>query len=324
MTFYEIRLTAQPKIRFACCVTAEQPGRNIIDHRQDLMELSIADNTDIYIETEYERYVRPKRTLAVFMPDCRYTMYTAEPILNSSSSIAVEIPDMRFARHSLEDAREIEALMEAADITTFFLPQVLESGDDFLFISALFKNFINHYIRNTTADYFRCLSIWYELVAYIESNFRSQIRLSNKGSRTSSAYYYVYKAKKYIAQHYCEPLALRDIAGALKLTPNYLCGIFRKETGRTIVDYVNMLRVQRVRELVDTKPYSLEELAAAVGLRDTRYLQRLFKKYYGVSMQRLRQIDHEISLYHPNPWEVDGLDRDIYPGQEAESPGGEG
>jgi len=54
------------------------------------------------------------------------------------------------------------------------------------------------------------------------------------------------------------------------------------------------------------------EICAEAGMSDIRYAQRLFKKYFGVSMHRCRQQDFGISLYHRNPWEEDMLDHDIF------------
>ena len=58
--------------------------------------------------------------------------------------------------------------------------------------------------------------------------------------------------------------------------------------------------------------------ARICGLHDRRYAQRLFKKYFGVSMQRCRQLGSGISLYHENPWKREHMESDIYETADSE------
>ncbi len=56
MVFYEIRFHTQPNILFACSVhpNVTANSRNIIDHREDILELTVAENTDLILECDYD------------------------------------------------------------------------------------------------------------------------------------------------------------------------------------------------------------------------------------------------------------------------------
>ena len=133
------------------------------------------------------------------------------------------------------------------------------------------------------------------------------------GNHTGSAHFYVRKAKQYICANYKRRLSLSDIAQELGISTGYFCSLFKQGTGYSAIGYLNMIRVQHIREQIirgDTR--SFPEICAEVGMSDIRYAQRLFKKYFGVSMYRCRQQDNGISLYHRNPWKEDALDHDIF------------
>ena len=317
MIFYEIRITAQPVIRFACTTFGRvlPESRNIVDHRRDMIELSCCDNSDIFLKTEYENFSVPRKNYVLLMPDCRYDLRMTEGENITRSSIAFEVKNLYFRRHDSESFEETAAILDTADPGTIFLPQIISPDEDeYMMLSALSKTLIRHYLEHTVASNLRALACWYEMIAFIDADFRRKTESARThDSDHTSAYYYVYKAKKYICAHYREHLTLGDIADTLGISPNYFCTIFKKDTGRSVVDYIHQLRMQEVREIIiRDRTVSLREICDRIGLRDTRHLQRLFKKYYGMSIQRCRQIDNGLSLYHENPWELSDIDHDIF------------
>ena len=105
-------------------------------------------------------------------------------------------------------------------------------------------------------------------------------------------HYYGVKAKKYIEKNFQTPLSVAEIADQLKISPNYLSSLFRQEFGITIIKYTNQLRMQEARKLIKEQKYTIAEIAQRVGLSDTRYLQRLFKKHYGLNFRECIALDN--------------------------------
>ena len=317
MVFYEIRITAHPVIRFAHTISEQirSDGHNIIDHRKDMMEISCC-SCDMLYETEYESFVVPKKQYTLVMPDCRYDVRMTQEGISVLSSVGVSVSGLYFRRYSVESYEEIEGIFQKAAPDSLFLPQILTSEEEeCAMMAAQFQTIIRHYLEHTAASNLRAIANWYEMLAYIDTTFRQSVKkhLTLERAEYTSAYYYIYKAKKYICAHYRERLTLRAIAETLGISSNYFCTIFRKDTGQTVMEYINGLRMQEVREIISREPaLSLNELCERVGLHDTRHLQRLFKKHYGVSIQRCRKIDNGLSLYHKNPWKESEIEQDIY------------
>lgn len=83
--------------------------------------------------------------------------------------------------------------------------------------------------------------------------------------------------------HYTQKFSLSEIASSVNLDKSYLCRLFKKETGQSIFQYLNALRMKRAAEIIIDGSTYVHEVSSAVGIEDPFYFTRLFKKYYGVS-----------------------------------------
>ncbi len=100
---------------------------------------------------------------------------------------------------------------------------------------------------------------------------------------------YTNEAKKYIAKNIEKHLCVSEIANIVNITPQYLCNIFKKTTGITIVTYINQLKLDKIKNLVVNKGISLRQAGESVGIEDEHYISRLFKKYYGKNLSALKK-----------------------------------
>ena len=76
------------------------------------------------------------------------------------------------------------------------------------------------------------------------------------------------------------PDLLEEVIG---MNFDYLNRTFRRVTGKTVFQYLNRVRINRVKELLKTTDMKLSEIAALTGFSDEFYLSRQFKKATGVS-----------------------------------------
>lgn len=319
MVFYEIMIGSQPKIMFACCSDSVigEGSINIIDRRTSMLELSISESCDLYIDDGKHRVTKKRGAVALFMPDRRYTISSPESGIHSIiSSVAVRIDEMKYIRHDEEDPRKIcDFIRSHPDV--LLLPQIYECDDDGQqLIRSLMRSIIIGYLDKSASGVCGCLAKWYELCSVIDHGFRmywSAFDGSVSGEQLSSSYYYVYKIKRYICAHLAEKIRINDIAESLGLSGDYVGKIFKKETGFSMADYINRLRVQELTKLIclyGNEPF--EKLSRQSGFGDFRYAQRMFRKYCGVSMSVYRKVGSGITMYHTNPWGIKKLDRDIW------------
>jgi len=97
------------------------------------------------------------------------------------------------------------------------------------------------------------------------------------------------KIKQYVKYHLSEKITLEDIAKDVFLSPNYCDHIFKKETGRSIVDYILEKRVEYAKNLLWDHSIKLVQVAKTVGYTDYGYFCRIFKKRTGYSPLQYRK-----------------------------------
>ena len=99
---------------------------------------------------------------------------------------------------------------------------------------------------------------------------------------------YVEQCKDYIRKHYREKMYLQDIADYIGISPSYLSRLFRKETGKTIQDFINEERVYRSSNLLMYSDLPLSEIAEYVHFPSQSYFGSIFKKLKGMSPKAFR------------------------------------
>ena len=99
-----------------------------------------------------------------------------------------------------------------------------------------------------------------------------------------------FQVAAYLQQHYDEDLSLKDLANLFFITPTYLSKWFKDKTGATITQFVENLRMERARELLEYTSLSVGEIGRRVGYEDSNYFSRVFKKIYGIPPSKWPRI----------------------------------
>ena len=109
-------------------------------------------------------------------------------------------------------------------------------------------------------------------------------------SRTETYSKPIQMMKDYVLLHYREPIKLNDMAELVHFHPNYLSELFRKETGMTFSDYLTDCRLDAAKRLLLDLQYNVYDVAELVGIKDTKYFSRIFKKAVGVTPSEYRKL----------------------------------
>lgn len=100
----------------------------------------------------------------------------------------------------------------------------------------------------------------------------------------------VYPALLHLSEKFREPISVNEAAKLCCVTPTYFCHMFKRSTGRTLTEYVNMLRVQEAEALLRSGRHTVQEIARTVGYSDAGYFARVFRKCKGVSPGRYGRV----------------------------------
>ncbi|WP_262678206.1 helix-turn-helix domain-containing protein [Paenibacillus sp. J5C2022] len=86
-----------------------------------------------------------------------------------------------------------------------------------------------------------------------------------------------------------EKITLDMLANAVNLNASYLCRIFKQDTGKSMFQYINELKVNYAVQLLKQKDVRVKEVAYKVGIDNPFYFNRLFKKMIGLSPSEFRK-----------------------------------
>ena len=90
--------------------------------------------------------------------------------------------------------------------------------------------------------------------------------------------------KEYIEEHFDDQnLNNREIAEYFHMNISYLSTFFKEKTGMSPLAYVHKVRLENAKELLLNTELTLEEISAKVGCNNSVTLNRLFKKYEGIT-----------------------------------------
>lgn len=93
----------------------------------------------------------------------------------------------------------------------------------------------------------------------------------------------------YISINYNLDLSLNQLAQVCFLNPEYLSKLFKKESGLSIVEYINFIRIQHAKDLLKMTEEDIITISLWVGYNSTSYFCRIFKRSTGLSPSEFRE-----------------------------------
>lgn len=93
----------------------------------------------------------------------------------------------------------------------------------------------------------------------------------------------------YINYNYFNELTVSGISDHFGITSNYLYCLFKKEMGVSAIEFINKTRINEASKLMRETDMQIQSIAENVGLNDTSYFARLFKRYMGITPSRYKK-----------------------------------
>lgn len=102
----------------------------------------------------------------------------------------------------------------------------------------------------------------------------------------------VSKGIEYIEAHYMETITVEEVADYLEVSAGHFSRIFKKQTGKTFVKYLNQYRIDIAEKYIRNTNYKLYEIAELTGFQDYRYFTQIFHKLKNRSPSELRRCQN--------------------------------
>jgi len=118
-----------------------------------------------------------------------------------------------------------------------------------------------------------------------------KIRRSIRKERTNTAQVLIQKAEDYIGVHYGDSdLSIEKICHELNVSSAYFSTIFKRETGKTFLNYLTDTRMEKAILLLDGTEEKSYVISEKIGYSEPNYFSYVFKKKYGISPSKYRKL----------------------------------
>ncbi|MEN9567123.1 MAG: hypothetical protein RLZZ69_2319, partial [Cyanobacteriota bacterium] len=126
------------------------------------------------------------------------------------------------------------------------------------------------------------------MLLLIETSRFTELCSPQRSSKRSSPI--VEKVLYFIAINYPNSIGLQEVAKEVNLSPAYLTDLIRRETGKTVGNWIVERRMTEARHLLLETDRPVNQIAESVGYFDSSYFIRLFRRLNGTTPQAWRLL----------------------------------
>jgi AraC-like DNA-binding protein len=131
----------------------------------------------------------------------------------------------------------------------------------------------------------RQLLVFVEFLWHLQ---KQELSVPNASEQVSAA------AVAYIENHFCEPVTLERVARELRFHPDYVTRCMQRTLGMGFSHYLAYYRLSKAKQWLAETNETVEAIAKRVGIDDSAYFSRLFKKMEGMTPTEYRRIAQRV------------------------------
>ncbi|GKX28405.1 putative HTH-type transcriptional regulator YisR [Vallitalea longa] len=292
---FQINLDIMPKVRYIGYINYVEPWIHF-SRESDEFILYIIENGTMYLEEDYKEYILKKGDFFLLEPNKFHKGY-------KKASCSYYYVHFKHPELTLTDKKYIERMMLkrklalesdpfTEDISTesiSFFGKHFNISNKLLLINLFytFKDAINDYCKKLEDYKIYTSCKLHEIFIKICREYLTII-MNNQKKPLPRVYHTVQNIIDYINDEYQKKLTSTDIEEIFELNYDYLNRAFQKITGYSILNYLNIIRINKAKELISSTSLKVSEIGYLVGVEDPYYFSRLFKKYVGVPPSKYR------------------------------------
>lgn len=131
-----------------------------------------------------------------------------------------------------------------------------------------------------------------ELEEYLREMFREIIQ---NLERSTGEMNHGERVIQYLKDNYREEIVLKDMSNEFGISYSYMRKIVYELTGKSMIDYLNQLRIEKAKELLLDTDLTIKQIAEEVGYYNVQSFNRFFRKYEGMPPSSYKTAKSKIS-----------------------------
>ncbi|MCH1624132.1 AraC family transcriptional regulator [Fredinandcohnia quinoae] len=156
-------------------------------------------------------------------------------------------------------------------------------------INSFMKNMMNEQQKKEPGYELFVKSIVHQLIGYLIRNHDSKSLSSQKYNMRLRNLNRLNKVIEYIDENYNEQHSVEEMAQLANLSTYYFCRLFKSATGKSLVQYINDLRIEKAHYLLMNTDMNITEIALQTGFTNVNYFSRYYKNTKHISPSSMRK-----------------------------------
>lgn len=155
----------------------------------------------------------------------------------------------------------------------------------------IYEDIIHEALKKELCAYLRVKAGLYQLIACLYQNGY----LKNAGKTEDADVFRIDTLKRvitYIRQNYARKMTIDEISEVAGMNAQYFCRFFKKNTGKTLTEYINDIRINRAAERLTETEDRIIDIAGQCGYDNIGYFIKRFEKNKGISPSEYRRNDN--------------------------------
>lgn len=167
------------------------------------------------------------------------------------------------------------------------LPYYVEVKDE-NYLKNLFEQLINSYQSIDFTSHLNAKANLLKVISYfLDNTIIEKIFLSSSYSVEKLSYVLNY-IEKDISKNY----SIEELSNIVHVHPNYFIKLFKAQLGSTPMQYINKLKLEKAKRLLESSSLNITEISEQTGFNDIFYFSKTFKGYTGFSPSEFRNINN--------------------------------
>jgi transcriptional regulator GlxA family with amidase domain len=100
----------------------------------------------------------------------------------------------------------------------------------------------------------------------------------------------VRSCEQWLGEHFRETDAIKQVVELSNIPERTLKRRFKTATGATLIEYLQNLRVEEAKRLLESGPMPVDEISVEVSYEDPSFFRRLFKRRTGLTPSQYRRM----------------------------------
>jgi AraC-like DNA-binding protein len=151
--------------------------------------------------------------------------------------------------------------------------------EDYLHVSDLFNKILENYQLKNGSEVVIHL---YYLLKFLANN-KNHVNPDSK----------VYEISRYLDENYKEDITLQKLSELFYLNPSYISRLFRKQTGLTIVQYLQFKRILDAHNAITYRGTDISTACYESGFGSIQHFYRIYKRLMGHSPKAAKKLKEE-------------------------------